>query len=171
MKKAILFILVIVLGSCSKSIEPDTKPLETGQISGTVLWNRITEEADYKSYSFWPGHEGIQPGQSPHGAYHRIYINKVLFDALPVKTKISPIGTIIVKENLSSAKVLDSITVMTKVRNYNPEIGDWFWAKYSPEGKVLAEGTPKGCISCHKGMSANDYVIVRALDTDLIFQK
>ena len=167
MKKAILFILVIVLGACSKSIEPDTTPLGTTSISGSVLWDRITKETDYESYSFWPGHEDIQPGQSPHGAYHKIYINKVLFKALPIKNKISPIGTIIVKENLSSAKVLDSITVMAKVKDYNPEVGDWFWVKYSPEGKVLAEGSPKGCISCHEGMSGNDYIIVRSLDTEL----
>jgi len=167
MKKTILFIFVIVLGACSKSFEPYTTPLVSTSISGSVLWNRITVDTDYESYSFWPGHEGNQPGQSPHGAYHKIYINKVLFEALPVKNKISPIGTIIVKENLSSAKVLDSITVMAKVKGYNPEAGDWFWAKYSPEGKVLAEGSPKGCISCHEGMSANDYIIVRGLDTEL----
>ena len=120
----------------------------------------IEMEADYKTYSFWPG-------QAPHGVYHKIYINKVLADALPVKSRITAVGTIIVKENLSNEKVLDSITVMAKVKDYNPEAGDWFWAKFTPQGEVLAEGTPKGCVSCHEGMDGNDYIIVRMLDSDL----
>ena len=167
MKKAALFILIIILSSCSKPVENLTDPLTVDNIDGTALWTRITDEADYKSYSFWPGHDGIQPGQAPHGVYHKIYINKVLIDALPVSNLISPEGTIIVKENLTNDKVVDSITVMVKVKDYNPEVGDWFWAKYSPQGEVLAEGTPKGCISCHEGMDRNDYIIVRMLNSDL----
>lgn len=165
MKKAILLVMIIILSSCSKSVEPVTVPLALSQINGTALWKRITVESNYKLYSFWPGLAGVQPGQSPHGVYHKIYINNVLVDALPIKSRIAPEGTIIVKENLTATKVLDSITVMAKVKGYNPKIGDWFWAKYSPGGKVLAEGKPKGCVSCHKGMADNDYIIVRPLDS------
>ena len=167
MKKLIILIIVVILGSCSKAAETRMDPISLSVISGTSLWNRITAEADYKTYSYWPGHEGIQPGQAPHGVYHQIYINRVLAGMLPIKSRTAANGTIIVKENFTNEKILDSITVMAKVKDYNPGAGDWFWAKYSPEGDVQAEGTPGGCISCHEGMEDNDYIIVRMLDTEL----
>ena len=166
MKNFIMFILIIALSSCSKPVEPYIDPITVNGINGEVLWNRITQESSYKSYSFWPGHEDLQPGQSPHGTYHKIYINNVLADILPVSTNIAPQGTVIVKENYNSDKILDAITVMVKVRDYNPDGGDWFWAKYSTEGEILAEGTPGSCIACHQGMEANDYIIVRPLDLE-----
>jgi Cytochrome P460 len=166
MKTYSIFILIIILVSCAKPVEPDTDPLTTSEINGETLWNRITLESDYNTYSFWPGHEEIQPGQSPHGSYHKIYINKELANILPVKEKIAPWGTVIVKENLNSEKNIDAITVMIKVKDYNPDGGDWFWAKYSPNGDILAEGKPKGCITCHSGMENNDYIIVRPLDLE-----
>ena len=166
MKNIIFLLMIIFFSACTKPVEISTVALSVSEINGAVLWERITSEADYNSYSFWPEHENIQPGQSPHGAYHKIFINKVLSRALPSKDRILPEGSIIVKENLTSQKSLDAITVMVKVKDYNPDNGDWFWAKYTPEGEVLAEGTPKGCVSCHQGMEDNDYIIVRPLDLE-----
>ncbi|MCK5152764.1 MAG: cytochrome P460 family protein [Spirochaetales bacterium] len=167
MKIIILFVMIIIISACSKPEEQSTTALVLSEINGAVLWERISTEAEYKTYAFWPDHEDIQPGQSPHGAYHKIYINKVLSEALPSMDKVLPEGSIIVKENLDSQKSLDAITVMVKVKDYNPEAGDWFWAKYTPLGEILAEGTPVGCISCHQGMDDNDYIIVRPLDLEI----
>ncbi len=38
---------------------------------------------------------------------------------------------------------------------------------YTPDGEILAEGTPVGCIGCHEGMDDNDYIIVRPIDLEL----
>ena len=153
-----------VLASCSRAEEPDVAPLVAAEISGARLWQRIAEEADYKSYAEHPGHEGIRPGQSPHGRFHIVYINKLLADALPLPDRRAPVGTIIVKENLTAEKELDALTVMVKVEGYDPAHNDWFWAKFAPDGTVQAEGSPGGCIKCHEGMVHNDYVIIRRLD-------
>ena len=134
------------------------------QTSGARLWQRISEEADYKSYVELPGHEGVRPGQSPHGRFHVVYINKVLAEALPVADRRAPVGTIIVKENLTAERELDALTVLAKVDGYAPEHNDWFWAKFAPDGAVQAEGSPAGCVRCHEGMVHNDYVIIRRLD-------
>lgn len=165
--KKILYISIAVLASglffsCSEEVSMD--PLTAEQVNGISLWERITEEAPYGDYSYWPGHEGIHPGQAPHGVNHRIYINRNLMEVLPVENKRAPYGTIIVKDNLDRNNNLDKIAVMAKVEGYNTEGGEWFWAIYSKEGEVLAEGTPKGCVSCHEGMKSNDYIIVRQLD-------
>jgi len=139
-------------------------PLSEEEINGKRLWTRISEEHDYRDYSYWPGHEGLQPGQAPHGPYHKVFVNPTLYNALPVEDKTVPDGGIIVKENYSADEQLASLTVMSKVEGYNPEAGNWFWAKYGPDGEIQAEGTPNGCISCHAGMKQNDYVIIRPLD-------
>lgn len=155
-------LLAAFLISCSEEVR--LPPLSASEISGARLWTRISEEAPYDDYSFWPGHEGIHPGQAPHGVKHRIYINGDLLEALPVADKTAPYGTIIVKDNLDRNDNLGRVAVMAKVEGYNVEGGEWFWAIYSSEGEVFAEGTPEGCVSCHEGMKSNDYVIVRQLD-------
>ncbi len=151
--------------SCSnKAEEPYLEPLQKSEVSGNAIWNRITVESSFKNYSEWPKDSGLQPGQSPHGVWHRVFANNSLFDALPVADSTAPEGSLIVKENFDSSKKLGSITVMAKVKGYDPESGDWYWAMFDPEGKVLKEGSPGGCISCHAGMRSNDFVIINPLD-------
>lgn len=163
MKKllALIYLLTLLI-SCKEEVRQP--PLTKEEINGARLWERMTGETDYSTYSFWPGHEGIHPGQAPHGVNHRIYINKDLLEALPIESKVAPYGTIIVKENMDRERNTGKITVMAKVEGYDPEGNDWFWAAYSTEGEVLAEGKPEGCVSCHSGMKSNDYIIVRQLN-------
>jgi len=163
MKKIIvIFISAILISACKE--EAKLTPLSSSEISGERLWERISVDSEYTDYSFWPDHEGINPGQAPHGVNHRIFINRDLKEALPIDNRIAPFGTIIVKENMNIDLKVVKITVMAKVDGFNSDGGNWFWAAYSPEGEVQAEGTPKGCVSCHVGMKNNDYVIVRPLD-------
>lgn len=164
-KRVFFIILVtIVFLSCGTKDEPQVSPLQKENVSGTVLWERITEEADYHTYQFWPGHEGLSPGQAPHGVFHKVYVNRPLYQALPREDKTAPNGSIIVKENYSADEELMAITVMAKVESFDPEHGDWFWAKYAPDGEIGAEGAVGGCIDCHAGMESNDYIIIQQLD-------
>ncbi len=162
----ILLFCLVLLFSCDKKEEVDYGPLTKENISGESLWKRITEETDYTNYDFYPNHKGLLPGQAPHGVLHKVYINNTLSDALPIEERTAPFGTIIVKENYTADETLAAYTLMAKVDGYNPEHGDWFWAKYSSKGVVQAEGTPDGCISCHAGMKQNDYIIIHPLDAD-----
>lgn len=67
-------------------------------------------------------------------------------------------GAIIVKENYDKNKKLMAVTVMYKVKNYNPGGGDWFWVKYDADFEILEEGKIKGCIDCHGTVKENDYI-------------
>jgi hypothetical protein len=165
-KLLLVFSVIIVFPSCQKTT-PVLPPLTKNEISGERLWRRITVETNYDTYPEWPGFEGLQIGQSPHGRYHEIYINRVLRDALPVKNKVTPDGSILVKVNYDEEKQNVGYTVMAKVKGYNPAAADWFWAAYTPEGKVKMEGKPDYCVSCHEGKKPNDYIIVRSLDEPL----
>ena len=97
--KKILFIFttILIIFSCKqqKNFDDFTKD----NITGAKLWERITKEDNYKRYKNWSDHEGVQPGVSPHGRYHEVFINSKLSDSLPIADKIAPNGSIIVKEN------------------------------------------------------------------------
>lgn len=114
------------------------------------FWTYITETSPYTSWPMWPGKDGIYPGQSPHGAYLKLYVNKPALEALK-KDEPMPEGAIIVKENYGKdQKTLKAITPMYLKKGYNPDGGDWFWAKYGGKGEVMAAGKVDSCIKCHK---------------------
>jgi hypothetical protein len=122
-----------------------------------ALWDYITKESPYKKWSFWPDHHGMQPGRAPHGPLHKVYINDKTLSSS--KTPIQ-YGGIIVKENYSKSKELKAITLMYKIKDYNPDGGDWFWVKYGTDGKADVVGKPKGCIGCHGSHADNDFIFV-----------
>jgi len=124
---------------------------------GKALWNYITKVSPYTSWSYWPDHKGMQEGRAPHAPLHKVFVNP---QALASSSPPLQYGSIEVKENYSPAKELKALTVMYKVKGYNPADGDWFWVKYSPAGEPLKEGKLKGCIGCHGTRAANDFVLV-----------
>lgn len=170
MRKGILFLapaLIMIFFSCRKET-PVYPPLAMDEISGDRLWQRIAHEENYHDYPEWPGLEGLQRGQSPHGRYHEIYIHSLLRNALPIADRTAPDGSVIVKENFDADKVKTGYTVMAKVKGYDPEHADWFWASFDAAGKTLAAGKLGMCIDCHTGKKDNDYVIVRPLELPFV---
>ncbi|OHD11276.1 MAG: hypothetical protein A2086_12815 [Spirochaetes bacterium GWD1_27_9] len=168
MKKIIIFIMIFFsFISCKKTEITNLPPLTSENISGKSLWNRIIVENNYKKYKMWPDHEGLQEGQSPHGRFHKIYINKQLYNSLPIPDKVAPYDSIIVEENYNIQKELRNIDVMIKIADYNPDFSDWFWATFTPDGKIVNEGQVENCIDCHLGMFDNDFIIVHPLDKSL----
>ena len=124
-----------------------------------AFWTYITMTDPYTKWDFWPGKEGIYPGKSPHGAFLKLYANDIAIKAAKAGMKTMPSGAILVKENYGKDKAtLMAVTPMYKVAGYNPEGGDWFWSKYSPDGKIDAAGKPKGCLQCHGAVKANDWI-------------
>ena len=101
----------------------------------------------------------MYPGQSPHGAHLKLYANDIAYNAAKNGMPM-PDGAILVKENYGKDKsTLMAITPMYKASGYNPGAGDWFWAKYGPDGKAMAAGKIDSCISCHEQMGGGDYVV------------
>ena len=122
------------------------------------LWSYITETNPYRKWGRWPGYEGIHKGKSPHGVYLKLYGNPVALNA--VRTGMAmPNGAIIVQENYGAdRKTITAITPMYKVTGYNPEAGDWFWAKYASNGNVFKAGKLEECIDCHCTQEANGWL-------------
>lgn len=125
-----------------------------------ALWNYITKTSPYSEWGFWEDHKDMQPGNAPHGPFHKVYVNEIL---LKSTTAPVPYGSIQVKESYDKAKKKTAITVMYKVKDFNPDAGDWYWVKYSLDGKGGPAGKVQGCIGCHGIKAKNDYILVHDL--------
>lgn len=152
-KVAILtFCLVIIIIFLGFSFRADMPGPDTQK-----LWDYITQESPYKDWGFWEDHAGMQPGNAPHGPFHKVYVNEILLNATAVPV---PYGSIEVKENYNQDKKFTAITVMYKIKDYNPSAGDWYWVKYSLTGKAGPYGKVQGCIGCHAVKADNDYITI-----------
>jgi hypothetical protein len=134
------------------------KGKEMPAANGKALWDYLKKENYAKHWKMWPGKKALYPGKEPHGALLTTYVNKIAYEAIKGKKGQLPDGSIIVKENYTADKKLAALTVMYKVKGYNPAAGDWFWAKYLPDGKIAAEGKVDACIQCHGMQKTNDYI-------------
>lgn len=161
MKKGIQVTMTLVLAlGCAIAVSTAGESMPGADAE--ALWKYITEKSPYTKWEFWPGHHGIYPGKSPHGAFLKLYANE---RAIKAAKEGSPMqeGAIIVKENYGKdKKTLMAVTPMYKVKGYNPEGGDWYWAKYVAGGKVEAAGRPKGCINCHRVQKDRDWLFTEA---------
>lgn len=127
------------------------------------LWNNIQKDDYRETWKLYPGKGKLYQGSHPHGAFLTTYVNGSALNGLSLGDKELPYGSILIKENYMPDKKLGAITVMERVKGYNPDAGDWFWVKFSPKGDIITKdvemdgkkktvsiaGKPKGCIGCH----------------------
>lgn len=122
------------------------------------FWEYISEKNEYKNWNAWPGKTGMYEGQSPHGEFLKLYVNKKAYKALEKGKETMPNHAIIVKENYNKKRELVAITPMYKVEGYDMENADWYWTKYGKDGKIMASGKVQSCIECHAKAKATDYL-------------
>ena len=147
-------LLVSFFSGCVSTTEQKAEP----KADGKALYTYITKDNNYKNWKMWPGKGELYPGTEPHGALLTTYVIDNAFSAIEGKKGSLPEESIIVKENYSPDKKLGAITVMYKEKGYDAEHNDWFWAKYTPDGKIDAEGKVKACYDCHGQRKDNDYI-------------
>lgn len=138
----------------AEAVSPELKVLA----SGADLWDYLKKEDYKKNWKIWPGTAPLHHGTQPHGILLTTYVNPIALKAIETKKGILPYGSVIVTENYSAEKWLESLTVMYKIKGYNPGDNDWFWAKFGPEGTVAAEGKLNSCEDCHFQKRSNDYI-------------
>jgi hypothetical protein len=125
---------------------------------GKALYEYITKTSPYQQWSLWPGKEKLYPGTEPHGALLTTYVNKPALKGIKEQEGKLADGAIIVKENYMPDKMLAAVTVMYKKSGYNPQAGDYFWLKFTPDGKIEAEGKVEMCIGCHRAAQKGDFL-------------
>jgi len=125
------------------------------------FWSYL-KEAQYRNWASLPGAptEGY-PGNSPHGMKVKLYANRT---ATANKDEFGS-GSILIKENFdASGEKLMAVTVMYRSKGFAPDSGDWYWAKYEPDGnismmnKMPISGRVGMCIDCHSSAGGKDFV-------------
>ncbi len=152
---ALVLAAALVAAAACSSAAVRTSP---GDVSGESLWNALQSQEYARTWNLWPGKPRLYRGREPHGALLTTYVNGPAREAILSHRGRMPAGAIVVKENYRPDRTLAAITVMWKVPGYNPDAGDWFWAKYAPDGTVLKQGKVAGCINCHRAAADNDYL-------------
>lgn len=116
------------------------------------------------------------PGTDPHGMMLETFYTDADFDghsgALVVKRNYGPEGVTADQVLGDRNAHLMSVTIMyRRADGYAPDAGNWFWAKYLPDGTLdqSPDGTPlagraQGCISCHASAEGDDYLFTTDAD-------
>ena len=151
-------------GSGSSRLSPprQTRPQTPAEFQQS-FWKHISEKSPYRDWEQWPaGSEEPRPASEPHGPWVKTY-------AKPAGTNDPTrlgYGSILVQEEYDEDKAtLKAVSVMYCVKGADPAHYDWYWLKYTPNGKVMkapAEqgGKPLGgkvqsCINCHQRAKAD----------------
>lgn len=155
---AILLTITLSLPMVSAAANAGDLPAADGK----ALWTYVTKADPYTGWGYWPGRYGSYVGKQPHGAHLKVFANGPALQAAR-EGKPMPAGAIVLKENYGKdGKTLMAVTPMYKVSGYNPEGGDWFWAKYTADGTVDKEGKVGGCIKCHEAVKDQNWIFNEA---------
>jgi len=153
-----LLVAITVITACgSKGADSGTEAgssnLSTEDAAlANALWGSISSYDDWSQLGDW---QGIQPSDDrTHGNYVQIWVNSSAETTLTAAAGGDmPDGAILVKEGYTdgSDSSLLTITVMQKIADYDPDNGDWFYARYSASGDVETAGqSALGlCAGCH----------------------
>ncbi len=118
------------------------------------------------------------PGTDPHGMILETFYTDATIDGhtgtFVVKRNYGPQGVTVDQVLANPSDHLASVTIMfRRDENYAPDAGDWFWAKYLPDGSLdqTLNGTPiagraQGCISCHASAEGEDFLFTTNADLD-----
>ncbi len=128
--------------------------------TGESLFTLITETDPYQDWAQFPGLEDVFESAPPHGPMARAFINAQVEEALISFSGQLPDGAIIVKDSFgeSESDETEGLTVMWKVKGFDPDNNDWFWANFSRDGEVKVEGKVGSCVACHGSARGNDFV-------------
>ena len=156
--------VALLAGSCSSSSGKGEGPEPQGP-SGAELFNLISQTDPFELWGQFPLAEGTIESSPPHGPFSNVFVNEQVEAALASPTGTLPNGSIIVKESFDGNMVEagDSLAVMWKVEDFDPGNSDWFWANFTFDGRVVAEGKLSGCIICHGAARDNDFVFLQPL--------
>ena len=162
-------ITLVALAACAPAPGVTTAPSPTSVATpttvalppadGAALYSYISKTDNYRNWRLWLGTQEMYQGRSAvHGAMLSIYVSDSVYSAIQNREKSMPAGGIIVKENYNADRKLAVLTVMYKVKGYDPEHNDWFWAEYGSDGNIVFQGKVENCNACHGIRKDNDYI-------------
>jgi len=151
----------------------DTQDMPFGGPDDVAFAGKLWTAMD--GYHDWKMQSDYYTGQSPHGDIVRLYYSMATIDGTHyhVIAKDNFRGDNLTADMVAKApdKYFTSATVMLqREAGYDPDNQNWFWAKYGPDGALMAnpkgmkfagrvaKGMSQGCISCHSQAKDDDYL-------------
>ncbi len=160
---ACLIFGIVPLANAIHETQPAETPVPLPGADAVKLYEYLTKQKPYTSWELWTGKGKMYKGTQPHGEFLTTYVNDAAMFGIRDKKGTMPEGTIIAKENYDKDKKFVALTVMYKIKGYNPAAANWYWAKYDGGGKVLASGKVEACIKCHVAKKENDFIYTETL--------
>jgi hypothetical protein len=151
-------ILATIAGAACGDDESPTAFVPVADTTAVSLWSHL-QSANYQSWRMWPGKTARYTGSEPHGMLLTTYVNDRAYNALTSGAATMPAGAVIVKENYMPNGTYDAATVMHKVPGYDSQNGNWFWAKYDPNGVAAVAGRVMDCYECHAAARQRDFLM------------
>ena len=96
-----------------------------------------------------------------------VYANPAAASAYTKHTGTFPEGVVFVKEHWERAAGSEGVQpgplmAMEKMQaGYDPEHGDWRYVVVGPDGKLLTNGKPEGCVLCHDDAPRDHVFLVK----------
>lgn len=185
---AIVLLIGLIGFACSYKAEMQTinsnkKPEKildaTTEIANYKSWTKVNKNPETVSSKI--SAQCARPTQAqtdedannPHNdKYITVYVNDNGKDEmLTKKFPKFPIGTVIVKEKLTTPESKDAelLTVMIKrKKDFNPTVGDWEFLTFNGSGtETTARGKLENCQTCHLVEKTTDYVSRRYLPFEI----
>lgn len=154
---AILAVLCggLITSACGDNDSSPTPTPTTTINSDADLFNLVTQREPFRSYAPFPRFEGMAPAAGPHRTMVRVSLNQRAMGALqngrlPANTRF-PDGSVVFKEVMNDAGVVQSYAVMYKASSDARAGNGWLWADFSPTGTVGYPIANRGamCTGCH----------------------
>ena len=162
--------LVVILGL--DSLRPSSDPVFGGDVDVAFAEALVPELENHEA---WPMTSDVTVGGSPHGAFVRLYYNTVQVSGenyhVIVKDNYGGEDATIESITADPSRFYSAMTVMIQREpGYDSENGDWFYAKYLPDGTLdvnpagvalagrVGKGAEAGCIPCHQAAGDGDYL-------------
>lgn len=151
----------VLLGTGVLFLTACSEPLTEDEQLATDLWDAFKGSDQYLEWSYFPGQGELYLSGDHSGTYAVSYLDPVAEQALDGFTGEVPDGSIIIKAQFKDAEGAQpyGYTAMWKIAGYDAEHNDWFWAGYTPEGKITQLGKEAYCYNCHGQGHENDYVL------------
>lgn len=105
----------------------------------TELWTLINTE-QYQQWKEMPGKSNYHQGSENAKTTAKTYANDLAYQAMQQQSTTLPPGSIVVKEMYDDQDQLQSVSAMINLGGNDPKDINWFWAQYSPDGKLLKSG-------------------------------
>jgi hypothetical protein len=115
----------------------------------------------------------MHPGESPHGASLKVFVNDIAMKAIKDNTMPLPIGSIAVKENDAKDKeTVATVTPMDIAAGFNPDAGNGVWLNTRPAVRYRLPVKSKAVLTAMKKPEIRiGYLPLRKWNNRYIFQR